>query len=165
MAIREFIGSSPRKEVISVISLYPLLFAASHSSSSGSRKRQNLRLPSPSGWAGRYPHRAHRVIVFSSSPRYSAAFFGVIGREFLGGCASTRSDMPVVMGVILKRKPPRRIWSCELSESNGNLAKYPICTEANDFQAQRIDREFVILLASLRCDPLDSPGWELSCPF
>lgn len=98
MAVGEFSDSAGVREAVSSICLYPFVLDDSHSSNSGSRKRQNLRLPSPSGWAGRYPQRAHRVIVFSSSPRYSAAFRTVIGRAELCGCALLGSDGPVVMG-------------------------------------------------------------------
>jgi len=61
----------------------PALFvwAFSQSNNSCSKKRQNLRLPSPSGWAGMYPFRAQRVTVLSSRLRKAAASLGSSGRE------------------------------------------------------------------------------------
>src|SRR5450631_2916590 len=58
---------------------FPLLLAVSQTDNSLSKKRQYFRLPSPTGWPGKYPFLAQRVMVFSSRPRKSAAPWGVIG--------------------------------------------------------------------------------------
>jgi hypothetical protein len=56
----------------------PVRRASIHRCRSLSRKRHNLRLPSPIGYEGKYPSRAQRVtVLLLRPPRQSAACSGV----------------------------------------------------------------------------------------